>query len=86
MLDGPFEPGQECGALAAQVGAEDAHRVQLDLGRQADDDAGAGRGVAVQVDRLVGHDGRLVVDDLDGHRLDQPAVHDRDACPRCRCR
>ena len=86
LLDGPLEPGQECRSLAAQIGTQHAHRIELDLGRQADDDARARRGVAVQVDRLVGHDRRLVVDDLDGHGS-RPAGRGRQGgCPRCRCR
>ena len=67
LLDGPLEAGEEGRALAAQVGTEHSHRVELDVGREAEDDAGARRGVAVQVDRLVGHDRRLVIDDLDRH-------------------
>src|SRR3954469_15860765 len=72
-LDGPLEAGQERHALAAQVGAQDAHRDDVDLGRQADDDAGARGAMAEQVDRLVRHDLRLVIDDFDGDAFNQPS-------------
>src|SRR5450759_2425416 len=75
LLDGPFKAGEERGTLAAQVGAEYADRVQLNLRRQADDDPGTCRGMAVKVNGFVGHNLRLIVDQLDGDGFDEPTAN-----------
>ena len=75
MLDGPLEAGREGRALAPQVGAQDADRDELDLRRQAQDDAAAGGAVAEEVVALVRDDVRLALAvELDGDALDDTAA------------
>ena len=79
-------PGEECGALAAQVRAEDTHGDQLHLGREAQDDAATGRAMAVHVDALVGDDLGLAIAQLDRHALDDAAPERGMARPPARSR
>ena len=73
-LDRPLECGGEGRALSLEVGAEDANGDDLRLRRETDDDAGAGRAVAEQVDGVVGDDRRLLPAQVDGKALDEPTV------------
>ena len=68
LLDRPAEPGEQRLARALEAGAEHAHRVDLGVGRERSDDAGAGGAVAAEVALGV----------LLGDRLALGAERDRD--------
>ena len=68
LLDRPAEPGEQRLARAFEPGAEHAHGVDLRVGRERPDDAGAGSAVAAEI----------ALDVLLGDRLALRAERDRD--------
>ncbi len=78
-LDGPLEPAEEGRSPALEVGPQDAHRDELDLRGEPDDEPATGGPVTEEVARgVLDHDGIAVIE-LDRHLLpdataDRPMV------------